>query len=927
MFKSMDKNYQPQSIEKKWYETWEKEGNFELKKTSALSYTIMLPPPNVTGTLHMGHGFQQTIMDLLIRYHRMMADDVLWQVGTDHAGIATQMVVERQLAQNNKSRHELGREAFIEKVWQWKEQSGGQISQQMKRLGVSPDWSRERFTMDEGLSKAVKEVFIQLYDEGIIYRGKRLVNWDPKFLTAISDLEVISEEEQGSLWHINYPLVNQEGHLTIATTRPETMLGDMAVAVNPEDERYQHLVGQMLHLPLCDRQIPIIADEYVDKDFGTGCVKITPAHDFNDYEVGKRHNLEMLNILTKEAKINQNAPEKYQDLDRFEARKQIILDLEAQNLLEKAEPHTLKVPRGDRSGVVVEPMLTDQWFMKMADLAKPAIEAVQDGTIEFVPKNWENTYFEWLNNIQDWCISRQLWWGHQIPAWYDVDGNVYVADSEEEAKEKYKLSDDVKLTQDDDVLDTWFSSALWPFSTLGWPEKTEDLEKYYPTSVLVSGFDIIFFWIARMIMMGLKFIGKVPFEKIYITGLIRDSEGKKMSKSKGNVLDPVDLIDGIDLENLIKKRTFGMMQPKLKAQIEKATKKEFPEGIAAYGTDALRFTFTALASTSRDINFNINRMEGYRNFCNKLWNAARFVMMNVGDSVVPSYVESNELGVAERWIWSQFNEVVKESHRYIQQYRFDLLAQSLYEFVWNQYCDWYVELAKTNLNQDDVTLNEKEVIRYTLVHVLEQSLRLLHPVIPFITEEIWQQFKPLTSMTEGNLITQSYPKFKAELEDKSANDAINWLKDIVTEIRTIRAQVNIKPSQTIKLILKNASEDDKSYAEKNINFIAALAKVEEIHVINDNQPIEAAASSTVGQLQLYIPLKGVVDVEVEMHRLQNERDKLLKELTRLSSKLSNEKFVANAPEAVVNKEKEKLKLIQVKQENIDRELEKLTSLA
>ncbi|MCF6775025.1 valine--tRNA ligase [Thiotrichales bacterium 19X7-9] len=923
----MDKNYQPKAIEKKWYDQWEKEGNFQAGKSDGVTYTIMLPPPNVTGTLHMGHGFQQTLMDLLIRYHRMMGDDALWQVGTDHAGIATQMVVERQLAQEGKSRHDLGREAFIEKIWQWKAQSGNQISNQMKRIGASADWNRERFTMDEGLSDAVKEVFIRLYEEGTIYRGKRLVNWDPKFLTAISDLEVISEEEEGFLWHIRYPLVNGEGHLTVATTRPETMLGDMAIAVHPEDERYQHLIGQMVELPLCDRQIPIIADDYVEKDFGTGCVKITPAHDFNDYEVGMRHDLTLFNILTKDAKINENAPKVYQGLGRFEARKRIVEDLEAIDLLDQVKPHVLKVPRGDRSGEVIEPFLTDQWFMKMDGLAKPAIDVVKNGKVKFVPQNWQNTYFEWMNNIQDWCISRQLWWGHQIPAWYDSQGNVYVASNEEEVRKKYAISPEEILTQDHDVLDTWFSSALWPFSTLGWPNRTEDLKKYYPTNVLVSGFDIIFFWIARMVMMGLKFMDDVPFDTVYITGLIRDSEGKKMSKSKGNVLDPVDLIDGIDLDQLVEKRTFGMMQPQLKTKVEKATRREFPEGIDAYGTDALRFTFTALASTSRDINFNVNRMEGYRNFCNKLWNAARFVMMNVESKTIAKKNTAMKLGICERWIWHKFNEVVAEAHRHIAQYRFDLLAQVLYEFIWNQYCDWYVELAKTSLNSDSVTEKDKESIRYTLVYILEQSLRLLHPVIPFITEEIWQQFKPLTEIVSGNLIQQKYPYYQNELVDEDADKVIHWLKRVVTEIRTIRAQMNVKPSKSISLVFKGASEMDKAYAEINEYLIKSLAKIDNIHFAETDEEIEASASGLVGKLELHIPLAGLIDVKAETDRLMNERDKVLKELARLNGKLSNEKFIANAPEIVVEKEKEKLKLAQIKQESIDQQLEKLTSLA
>lgn len=926
----MDKNYKPDAIENKWYEIWEEKGLFTANKNSQTPYTVMLPPPNVTGTLHMGHGFQQTLMDLLIRYHRMMGDDALWQVGTDHAGIATQMVVERQLNQQGQSRHDLGREDFIKKVWQWKEESGGHIARQMKRLGASADWSRERFTMDEGLSNAVKEVFVRLFDEGTIYRGQRLVNWDPKFLTAISDLEVVSEEEQGSLWHIRYPLADGNGYLTVATTRPETMLGDMAVAVHPEDERYQHLIGKMLKLPLTDREIPVIGDEYVEKDFGSGCVKITPAHDFNDYEVGKRHDLQLLNILTKDAKINDNAPEKYQGLDRFEARKKVIADLENEKLLEKIEPHTLKVPRGDRSGEIVEPFLTDQWFMKMENLAKPALDVVKNGQIKFVPQNWENTYFEWLNNIQDWCISRQLWWGHQIPAWYDNNGNIYVANSEDEVRQKYQLADDLILTQDEDVLDTWFSSALWPFSTLGWPEKNEVLKKHYPTNVLVSGFDIIFFWIARMIMMGIKFMDDIPFDTVYITGLIRDSEGQKMSKSKGNVLDPVDLIDGISLDDLLKKRTHGMMQPQLKEKIVKATKREFPDGISAFGTDALRFTFTALASTSRDINFNVNRMEGYRNFCNKLWNASRFVMMNVENQEIPKTQRHLKLGIAERWIWHELNQTIEKAHRYIAQYRFDLLAQSLYEFVWNQYCDWYVEFAKASLNSDVISENEKQGVRFTLVHVLEESLRLLHPIIPFITEEIFQALKPFTQIENDYLVTAKFPKYKEELVDSDANDVICWLKEAITSIRTIRSETNIKPSQVVSLSFYQANEREKAYLEIGENLVKTMAKIDEItelKSIEDKNELGMSASSILGKMELHIPLKGLIDIEAESLRLLKEKEKADKELMRLNSKLSNERFVKNAPKDIVEKEKEKLELIKIKIEQISQQLEKLTSLA
>ncbi|MEM6999082.1 MAG: valine--tRNA ligase, partial [Pseudomonadota bacterium] len=694
--------------------------------------------PNVTGTLHMGHAFNNTLMDCLTRYHRMCGDNTLWQPGTDHAGIATQMVVERQLNAENITRHDLGREKFIEKVWQWKEKSGNTIYGQLERMGSSLDWTRERFTMDEGLSEAVKQVFVRLYDEGLIYRGKRLVNWDPKLHTAVSDLEVISEEENGHMWHMRYPYADGSGHLTVATTRPETMLGDTAVAVHPEDERYQDVIGKSIKLPLTDREIPIIADDYVDPEFGSGCVKITPAHDFNDYEVGQRHDLEQINIFTIDAKLNENTPQKYQGLDRFAARKQIVADLDAQGLLSEIKDHKLMVPRGDRSGVVVEPYLTDQWYVKIQPLADPAIKAVKDGDIQFVPENWSKTYFEWMNNIQDWCISRQLWWGHRIPAWYDKDGNIFVAEDEASARTKYDISSSTELKQDEDVLDTWFSSALWPFSTLGWPEKTQELTTFYPTSVLITGFDIIFFWVARMIMMGMKFMDDVPFEKVYIHGLVRDSDGQKMSKSKGNVLDPIDIIDGIDLETLVTKRTSGLMQPEMAPKIEKATRKQYPDGIKAYGTDALRFSFAAQASTGRDIKFDLNRIEGYRNFCNKLWNATRFVLMNTESKQIASEVDKELLTLADRWILGKQQEVIDLTHKHLKNYRFDLAAQALYEFSWHEFCDWYVELCKSTLFKDDIEEQIKSNSRRVLLEVLENLLKLLHPIIPFLTEEIWQ---------------------------------------------------------------------------------------------------------------------------------------------------------------------------------------------
>ena len=901
MTQEMNKNYNPKEIEQSNYQNWETTSKFACGNTDSKdTYTIMLPPPNVTGTLHMGHGFQMTLMDILIRYNRMSGKDTLWQPGTDHAGIATQMVVERQLNAQGISRHDLGRENFVSKVWEWKELSGGTITSQMRRIGASPDWDRERFTMDEGLSDAVKKCFIKLYEDGLSYRGERLVNWDPKLKTAVSDLEVAQVDKQGSLWHFVYPIADSDEKIIIATTRPETMLGDMAVAVHPEDERYTHLVGQMINLPLTDRQIPIIADDYVEKDFGTGCVKITPAHDFNDYEMGKRHNLPMLNILTDDATLNTNVPSKYQGLDRFEARKQIVADMEVLGLLDKIEPHALKVPTGDRTGEVLEPYLTKQWFVKADVLAKPAIEAVEKGDVRFVPDNWKNTYFAWMRDIQDWCISRQLWWGHRIPAWYDEDDNVYVGKDEADIRAKYNLADDVAIKQDESVFDTWFSSALWPFSTLGWPKKTSELAKYYPTSVLVTGFDIIFFWVARMMMFGMYFMNDVPFRDIYITGLIRDSEGQKMSKSKGNVLDPVDLIDGISLDELFKKRTTGLMQPQMKAKIAKATKKEFPEGISAYGADAVRFTYVALASTSRDISFDTARVEGYRNFCNKLWNASRFVMMNLDSYKV---CDNYELGVADKWIWSVLNTAIADVHRYLANYRFDLVANTIYDLVWNNYCDWYIEFAKVALKDESLSQSQKNGVKYTLTKVLENILALAHPLIPFITESIYRQLKAHLDDAKDTIMDVSYPVANQDLGASEAEKAITWLQNVVTTLRNMRSEVGIKRSLEISLIVKDVEDKDKEYLAQTEGFIKALARVNNIE-FNDNPP--TSLSQIVEGLELNIPLAGLVDIEAEKARLDKELNKLKGEVTRVEKNLSNERFVSNAPEAVVAAEQEKL---------------------
>jgi len=904
----MDKTFEPQSIEQQCYKSWEEAGLFKASG-SGDPYCILLPPPNVTGSLHMGHGFQQTIMDALTRYHRMKGDNTLWQVGTDHAGIATQMVVERQLNAQGKTRHDLGREDFIKKVWEWKEHSGGTITGQMRRLGTSPDWSREVFTMDEDLSKAVTEVFVKLHEEGLIYRGKRLVNWDPVLHTAVSDLEVLNEEEDGHMWHMRYPLADGSGELVVATTRPETMLGDTAVAVHPDDERYQGFIGKEIKLPITGRLIPVIADDYVDQEFGTGCVKITPAHDFNDYDMGKRHNLPMINILTDDAKINDDAPEAYRGLDRFDARKQIVADLDAQGALVKIEPHKLKVPRGDRTGAVIEPYLTDQWYVAVESLAKPAIEAVESGEIRFVPENWNKTYYQWMHNIQDWCISRQLWWGHRIPAWYDENGNVFVGRTEEEVREKHGLGSDVTLSQDDDVLDTWFSSALWPFATMGWPEETPDLETFVPSSVLVTGFDIIFFWVARMIMMTKKFTGKIPFKDIYITGLIRDENGDKMSKSKGNVLDPIDLIDGIDIESLVTKRTAGMMQPQLAEKIAKRTRKQFPDGIQAYGTDALRFTFAAMASTSRDINFDMARVEGYRNFCNKIWNASRFVLMNTEEHDTGRDGGEMVLSMADRWIWAKFQQTLIEFEKALEDYRFDIAAQTVYEFTWNQFCDWYLELTKPVLNNDASTEAEKRGTRHTLINVLESLLRLLHPLMPFITDTIWQRVVPQSALKveEGaSIMVQAFPEVDAAKQDDKVLADIEWVKKFIVGIRNIRGEMDISPNKPLNALLKNVSDEDARRLDAAKAFLDKLSKLETVTILKDGEEAPASATALVGEMEILIPMAGLIDKDAELARITKAMEKIEKDVSRTRGKLGNEKFVSNAPDAVIEKERTKL---------------------
>ncbi|WP_284892536.1 valine--tRNA ligase [Cobetia amphilecti] len=927
----MDKTYQPNAIETRWYERWESDNRFA-PSGQGESFSLVIPPPNVTGSLHMGHAFQDSIMDTLVRWRRMQGRNTLWQVGTDHAGIATQMLVERKVAaEEGKTRHDLGREAFTDKIWEWKEESGGNITRQLRRMGTSIDWKRERFTMDDGFYKAVQEVFVRLHKEDLIYRGKRLVNWDPTLHTAISDLEVENRDQQGSFWHFRYPLADGvktadgKDYVIVATTRPETLLGDTGVAVNPKDERYASLVGKFIELPLVGRRIPIVADEHADMEKGSGCVKITPAHDFNDYEVGKRQGHLLINVMSQDATILERAeiydlqgrpqpqedaslPAAYAGLDRFVAREKLVADMDALGLLEQVEAVNNTLPHGDRSGDVIEPLLTDQWFVAVEELARPAIEAVENGDIEFVPKNYENMYFAWMRDLQDWCISRQLWWGHRIPAWYDNDGNVYVGRNEEEVRAENDLGADVELRQDEDVLDTWFSSALWTFGTLGWPADTEELKTFHSTDVLVTGFDIIFFWVARMIMFTLKFKGEVPFRKVYVHGLVRDSLGQKMSKSKGNVLDPIDLIDGIGIEELVEKRTGNMMQPKKAKAIAKATRNEFPEGIEPHGTDALRYTLLSLASTGRDVKFDMGRLDGYRNFCNKLWNAARYVLMNAEDQDCGVNGEAVELSLADRWIIARLQQTEQQVTRALEEFRFDHASQALYEFIWNEYCDWYLELSKPVLWDDNASIEAKRGTRRTLVRALETILRLIHPMMPFISEEIWQRIAPHAGKpVEGeSIMSQAWPQAEADRIDEQAIRDIEWLKGIIIAIRNVRGELNLSPAKPLEVFLQNGAAGDAERLEANRLFLSKLARLESITFLAAGDEAPMSAIQRVGELEVLVPMAGLIDKEAELKRIDKEHEKQQKVITGLENKLGNEKFVGRAPADVVEKERAKL---------------------
>jgi len=899
----MDKAYSPADIETRIYAQWESRGYFAPSGTGP-AFSIVIPPPNVTGTLHMGHAFQDTIMDALTRFHRMRGFDTLWQPGTDHAGIATQMVVERQLNAAGQSRVELGRDAFVARVWQWKETSGGMIAKQMRRLGASVDWQRDVFTLDPAMSLKVTDVFVQLYEDGLIYRGKRLVNWDPILKTALSDLEVVADEETGSLWHLRYPLSEGPGYLVVATTRPETMLGDAAVAVHPDDERYRHLVGRKVRLPLTSRELPIIADTYVDPTFGSGCVKITPAHDFNDYELGQRHNLPMINIMTLDAALNDSVPRPYRGLERFAAREKILADLDGLGLIERIEAHKLTVPRGDRSNAILEPLLTDQWFVDIKPLAAPAIRAVEEGQVRFVPETWTGVYYDWMHKIRDWCISRQLWWGHRIPAWYDAEGRCYVARSEEDVRRAHRIAPEVTLRQDDDVLDTWFSSALWPFSTLGWPEKTAALKTYYPTTVLVTGFDIIFFWVARMMMMGLKFMGDVPFRKVYIHGLILDQDGQKMSKSKGNVIDPLDIVDGISLEALLEKRTTGLMQPQMKAAIEKMTRKQFPQGIAAYGTDALRLCFARLATQSRDLRFDMAKVEEYRNFCNKLWNASRYVLMNTETHDLAA--AGAEFSLADRWIRSRLKDMLGRIETGFADYRLDVVANAVYEFTWHEFCDWYVELSKTVLQSESASEGAKRGARITLITTLETLLRAMHPLAPFISEEIWQRIRVLAGVSGETIMRAEFPRAESIATDRQAEPEMRWVMDFILGVRQIHGEMDIPMARKFEVLLQNASARDLEYLGRNLHYLVRLGGVEAPRALKEGEAAPISAVALLGNLEILVPMKGLIDPDAELERLAKRKRKAEIEFSKLEAKLGNSQFAQNAPPEIVAKDQQRL---------------------